>query len=57
MDCQKGKTGKFEVAPRRVTAENLPGLHFAKPLKDKAGFWAVASKNKKKSFFLHKKEF
>ena len=52
MDCQKGKTGKFEVAPRRVTAENLPGLHFAKPLKDKAGFWAVASKSKKKIIFF-----
>jgi hypothetical protein len=37
MDCQKGKSGKFKAATNRVTAENLPFLHFGKTLKDKSG--------------------
>ena len=46
MDRQKGKIVKFEEATWNVTTENLPFLHFVKPLKGKAGLSSVASYRK-----------
>ena len=39
LGCKKGKAGKFSEATRRVTAGNLPVLHFCKPPQDKSGLF------------------
>jgi hypothetical protein len=38
---QKGKSGKFEEATRRVTDENLPSFVLCKPPQDQPGLWQL----------------
>ena len=42
MDRKKGMSGKFLAATCKVTAGNLPVLHFCEPPQDKFGLLAVA---------------